>query len=74
MFLAMPLDEGIVPYDAYFKLVRELQLAGPMSLHLEYPPFERAPLSEAEKRAQFPAAMKKDVDALKALMKQAGIN
>lgn len=70
----VPIGEGIVPYDAYLKLVRELQLAGPMSLHLEYPPFERAPLSEAEKRAQFPAAMKKDVDALKALMKQAGIS
>ncbi len=70
----VPLGEGIVPYDAYFALVRELQLAGPMSLHLEYPPFERVPLSEAEKRAQFPAAMKKDVDALKALMKKAGIS
>lgn len=70
----VPIGEGIVPYDAYFALVRELQLAGPMSLHLEYPPFERAPLSEAEKRAQFPAAMKQDVDALKVLMRKAGIS
>jgi sugar phosphate isomerase/epimerase len=69
----VPIGEGIVPYDAYFKLVRELKIAGPMSLHLEYPPFERTPLSDAEKRAQFPAAMKQDMDALKALMAKAGI-
>jgi hypothetical protein len=49
-------------------------------MHLEYPPFERPPatLSAADRltqmtHSQFPAAMKKDVDALKALMKQAGI-
>lgn len=70
----VPIGEGIVPFDAYFNLVRELQVAGPMSVHLEYPPFERAPLSEAEKRAQFPAQMKKDLDALKGLMKKAGVS
>ncbi len=63
-----PIGEGIVPFDAYFKLVRELQLSGPVSVHFEYPPFERATLSEAEKRAKFPALMRKDVVALKALM------
>lgn len=63
----VPIGEGIVPFDAYFKLVRELNLTGPMSVHLEYPPFERAPnMSEAEKRAKFPALMKSDGAALKA--------
>jgi sugar phosphate isomerase/epimerase len=70
----VPIGEGIVPFDAYFKLVRELQLAGPMSVHLEYPPFERAQISEAEKRAQFPALMKKDLVALQALMAKQGIS
>jgi sugar phosphate isomerase/epimerase len=69
----VPIGEGIVPFDAYFKLVRELQLAGPMSMHLEYPPFERSQLSEAEKRAQFPALMTKDLVSLQALMKKAGV-
>ena len=70
-----PLGEGIVPLDAYFKLYRELKLSGPMSVHLEYPPFERAPkpASAAEQRALFAAAMKKDCAVLKALMAKNGI-
>lgn len=70
----VPIGEGIVPFDAYFKLVRELRLAGPMSVHLEYPPFEKTKLTDDEKRAQFPAPMKKDLLALKALMAKAGIS
>ncbi len=63
----VPIGEGIVPFDAYFKLVKELNVAGPMSVHLEYPPFERAPeMSAAQKRPLFLAAMKKDFGALKA--------
>ena len=70
-----PLGEGIVPLDAYFKLAKELNINGPMSVHLEYPPFERAPkpASAAEQRAQFAVAMKKDCAVLKALMAKHGI-
>lgn len=61
----VPIGEGIVPFDAYFKLVNELNVAGPMSVHLEYPPFERAPaMPAAQKRPIFLAAMKKDFAAL----------
>lgn len=70
----VPIGEGIVPFDAYFKLVRELKLAGPMSLHLEYEPFEKSTIAEAEKRAQFPGLIKKDVVSLKALMAKQGIS
>lgn len=71
----MPLGEGIVPLDAYFKLARELNLTGPMSVHLEYPPFERvtSPVTPAEQRAQFATAMKKDLAVLKGLMAKHGI-
>lgn len=64
----VPIGEGIVPYDAYFKLVRELGIQGPASFHFEYPPFERAPMGEAEKRKVLPGLMKKDLAAIKALM------
>jgi sugar phosphate isomerase/epimerase len=66
----VPIGEGIVNFDAYFKLVRELNIAGPKSVHFEYPPFERAtkPLSDAEKRPVLLAAMKKDLAALKGFM------
>ena len=62
----VPVNEGIVPFDAYFKLVSELKISGPMSVHLEYSPFERSPMPEAEKRVKFPALMRKDLVALKA--------
>ncbi len=67
------LGEGIVPFDAYFKTAKELNLGGPISLHLEYPPFERAPatLSAADRIAQMKALMKKDVDFLKAQLAKA---
>jgi L-ribulose-5-phosphate 3-epimerase len=72
----VPLGEGIVPYDAYFKLVSELGIGGPMSLHLEYPPFERDPrqLSEAQKLTEFTAGMKRDGATLKGWMKTHGIS
>jgi sugar phosphate isomerase/epimerase len=64
----VPLGEGVVPFDAYFKLVRELNISGPISMHFEYPPFERAPasLSASDRRTQITAAMRKDLAALKA--------
>jgi sugar phosphate isomerase/epimerase len=66
----VPIGEGVVNFDAYFKLVRELNISGPVSVHFEYPPFERSlkPLSDSEKRTQFIAAMKKDLAALKGYM------
>jgi L-ribulose-5-phosphate 3-epimerase len=66
----MPLGEGIVPFDAYFKLVRELNLSGPISVHLEYPPFEgeKRKLTKDEQVAAYTAALKKDSAYLKAVM------
>jgi sugar phosphate isomerase/epimerase len=64
----VPIGEGIVPMDSYFKLVRELNISGPASVHFEYPPFERAQIPEAEKRPLLLAAMKKDLAALKPLL------
>jgi len=70
----VPIGEGIVNYDAYFKLVRELNISGPRSVHFEYPPFERAPkMSDEEKRPVLLAAMKKDLAALKGLMAKQGL-
>lgn len=65
-----PLGEGIVPHDAYFKLVKELGIGGPISMHLEYPPFERPPasLSAADRLTQMTAFMKQDLAVLKALL------
>ncbi len=70
-----PLGEGIVPLDAYLKLLKELKISGPMSMHLEYPPFEKnpTPLTKAGQIAQFGPAMKKDLDVLNAAMARNGV-
>ncbi len=70
----VPIGEGVVPFDAYFRLVRELNISGPMSVHLEYAPFERTKISDDEKRAQFPALMRKDLAALRGFMTKHGIS
>ncbi len=61
----VPLGEGIVPFPAYFDLVAKLKIAGPISVHLEYPPFERSPMTEAEKRRVLPGLMKADLAYLR---------
>jgi len=64
---SVPLGEGMVNFDDYFKLVQKNNVTGPMSLHLEYPPFERVTgkVSDADKKKLFVDAMKKDVEKLK---------
>jgi sugar phosphate isomerase/epimerase len=71
----VPMGEGIVNFDLYFKLVRELNVRGPMSVHFEYAPFEhvKEPLPEAKRRAVFGAAMKKDLAVLKDRMAKQGV-
>lgn len=61
----VPIGEGIVPFDAYFDLLATLNIKGPVSVHFEYPPFERAQVPENEKRPRLLAAMKKDLAALR---------
>lgn len=61
----VPIGEGVVPFEAYFNLVAQLNIRGPVSVHFEYPPFERAQVPEAEKRPRLLAAMKKDRAALR---------
>ena len=65
---SVPVGEGMVNFDEYFKLVKKFNVPGPISIHLEYPPFERfnKVLPEAEKRKLFITVMKKDIDAVKA--------
>jgi sugar phosphate isomerase/epimerase len=71
----VPLGEGVVPFEAYFKLAKELGVGGPISMHLEYPPFERAPatLSAADRLTQMKALMKKDLSFLQGQLAKAGL-
>ncbi|MSU48428.1 MAG: sugar phosphate isomerase/epimerase [Opitutus sp.] len=58
----VPLGEGLVKFDEYFRLARELNISGPISVHFEYGPFERAdtPLNDPSRRPAVVAALRHD--------------
>ena len=69
-----PLGEGMVDFPAYFKKVKELGIAAPISVHFEYEmPEEDKALSESEKLKQTIAIMKKDVNTLRGYLSEAGL-
>ena len=71
----VPLREGMIDFKKYFKLIKEYNIQGPLSIHYEYP------LGGAEngakvitlKREEVLAAMKKDHAILKKLIIEAGL-
>jgi L-ribulose-5-phosphate 3-epimerase UlaE len=69
----VPIGEGMVNFDKYFKLLKHYKLQPPVSLHLEYDlgGAEKG-LSEisVDKKVVFDA-MKKDLNAIQKLWKQA---
>ena len=39
--LTVPLGEGMVNWDTFFMTVKELNISGPITLHVEYPLLEK---------------------------------
>ncbi len=70
-----PLGEGMVDFKAYFEMVRELRIEGPVSMHFEYPmPAESEEKLRLEQRRQKTVAvMKKDLETLRSMLKEAGL-
>lgn len=66
--VSLPLGEGIVDFDLFFKTIKELNIVVPISLHAEYPLIqseeERLPL--LKKQQLIVAKLKKDVDFIHA--------
>jgi sugar phosphate isomerase/epimerase len=62
--VSVPLGEGIVDFENYFKTLKELNIVAPISLHIEYPFFskEEQNLSLLQKQKIIVAKLKKDVD------------
>lgn len=71
----VPLGEGMVDFQNFFALVKQYNINGPISLHLEYP------LGGAESGARklsvhrdvVMAAMRKDLKTLRAYLQEAGL-
>lgn len=70
---SVPLGQGMTDFKTYFRLVKDLAIRGPISMHFEYPMTAQPEKSmpKAEARKQVVAAMKKDVATLRQWLKQA---
>ncbi|MCG3120977.1 MAG: hypothetical protein ALAOOOJD_03901 [bacterium] len=68
-----PLGEGMVDFNKYFSMVKAMNLAGPLSVHFEYPIFETSEenASLSAKTQKVIAVMQKDLQTLRGMMMQA---
>jgi sugar phosphate isomerase/epimerase len=64
----VPVGEGVVDFKAYFHLLKELGIQGPITLHLEYPMFPEKEMTPAQKKEHAIQLMRKDLDALKSYL------
>jgi L-ribulose-5-phosphate 3-epimerase len=72
----VPVGEGMVDFDQYFKLFKEFDIAGPISLHIEYPIFtqDEATLSLNQKLRVAEKVLSKDLKMARQLLGAAGIS
>lgn len=71
----VPLGEGMVDFDQYWELVRELDIAGPISLHFEYPIVEDEDrIGRDEREQKTIAAMKRDLQVLRSMLERHGLS
>ena len=68
--VTVPLGEGAVDLVKFFRLLRELGVSQPISMHFEYPFPETG--TPAERRKAAVALMRKDAERLRAAMAEAG--
>jgi len=68
--VTVPLGEGMVNWDTFFKTVKELKISCPMTLHIEYPLLEKGEekLDLAQQQTIIVRKIKKDVDYLNAYL------
>jgi sugar phosphate isomerase/epimerase len=64
----VPVGEGIVDFPAYFGLVEEMDIHGPITIHLEYPMFPQKEMTLAQKKDRAIELMRKDLDSLKSYL------
>ena len=61
----VPIGEGIVDFERYFGMVQEMNIHGPITMHLEYEMFPEKDMTLAEQKAHAIQLMRKDLVALK---------
>lgn len=69
-----PIGEGMVDFPKFFALLKEHNISAPVSVHFEYEmPEHQEGISEEQRRLQTIRQMQKDLNALKAYKKEAGL-
>lgn len=69
-----PIGEGMVDFAAFFKMLKTLEITAPVSVHYEYDmPEHNKSLNEQQRLSQTKEVMKKDLLAIRQLMKAAGL-
>lgn len=70
--VTVPMGEGMVNWDLFFRTVKELNIAGPLTLHVEYPLLvngeDKLPLSQQQEIIV--RKFKKDVDFINTYLKK----
>ena len=64
--VTVPMGEGMVNWDLFFKTVKELNISGPLTLHVEYPLLEKGEekLTLTQQQEIIVRKLKKDIDYL----------
>ena len=64
------MGEGMVNWDLFFRTVKELNISGPVTIHVEYPLFEKGEeqLPLAQQQELIVKKIKKDADFLNGLL------
>lgn len=64
--VTVPMGEGMVDWDLFFKTVTELNISGPLTMHVEYPLLEKGEekLTLEQQQTIIVGKLKKDVDFL----------
>jgi L-ribulose-5-phosphate 3-epimerase len=70
--VTVPMGEGMVDWDMFFKLVKDLGIVAPLTLHIEYPLLEKdeEKLSLARQQEIIVSKLKKDVDFIKSYLEK----
>jgi len=71
-----PLGEGMVDFEKYFGLVKQYDIDGPISLHLEYPlgGADKGKTKLTIEREKVTDIMRRDVQKLRSMLKKAGLS
>lgn len=71
----VPLGQGMINFKKFFSLIKQYNISGPLSIHLEY---ELGGADQGKKQITIPkeevfAAMKRDLQTLRTMLQEAGL-